>query len=257
MVSVTGSLAHFAEDETTAAVLLEQRAAFTVDGGLTRGFSWVSSTSFAEWCEKLGKFNIIDTFTRNGCRGLHRAGDKLHDPLVGFFFSLEELGPVKTVKTWIPHMLADVWTDMSLPLPFTWAVSSDHWWHQLYRRGYNVKTAALGPVVAVGLTEIVVRSDVIARLLGTHDDDRDVEKELLVAHSVNATVSGAAILAAKSLGLTASALATYDVVLLASGVLVVVYAVKISRRQEVRAGLRRLRPEWRRDMEIGATTAAA
>jgi len=229
----------------------------TVDEGLTKGFVWVSKTTFAQWCEKAGKSKLIDTFTREGCVGLHRAGDKLHDPLLGFFFSLEEFGPMKTVKTWIPHMLADLWTEMSLPLPFTWAVSSDSWWHQLYRKHYNVKTAVLGPAAAVALTELVVRTNLVARLVGSHDDDRDLEKELLIGHSVNATMSGAAIVAAKSLGLSASALATYHVVLLASGVLVVVYALKISRREEVRASLRRLRPEWRRDMEMGAASAAA
>jgi len=203
----------------------------TVDEGLTKGFVWVSKTTFAQWCEKAGKSKLIDTFTREGCVGLHRAGDKLHDPLLGFFFSLEEFGPMKTVKTWIPHMLADLWTEMSSPLPFMWAVSSDSWWHQLYRKHYNVKTAVLGPAAAVALTELVVRTNLVARLIGSHDDDRDLEKELLIGHSVNATMSGAAIVAAKSLGLSASALATYHVVLLASGVVVVVL-----RRQDLPPG---------------------
>lgn len=131
--------------------------------GLDHGTRWACDQ--LRWCdfmkavEKTGKSSVIDSFTRSGLPlGAHRAKDRLHDPVVGFYLAGKEMGFKDACTKWPQHMASDVLTPMSLPLPGTFLLKNDSWIVQMYaKKLLNLRTGVITPLIGVALTEAEVR----------------------------------------------------------------------------------------------------
>lgn len=109
--------------------------------------------------EKAGKSKLIDAFAREGLsKGAHRAGDKFHDPVFGFFLASKDMGFREASKVWPRHMASDVLTSRSLPLPGTFLLGNDSWIVQMYSKGWlNLRTGVITPMLGVAITDIETR----------------------------------------------------------------------------------------------------
>jgi hypothetical protein len=98
--------------------------------------------------EGVGKSSAIDAFTRKGIPlGAHKAYDVMHDPVIGIVHAVRQLGPRDTFRKWLPHMIHDATTEMSLPLPFTFKLSTESKIFRLYAaRVVNLRTAVIAPL---------------------------------------------------------------------------------------------------------------
>jgi hypothetical protein len=162
-----------------------------VDSGIFSACQRLKVSDFIKALEKAGKSKFIDSFARTGIsKGAHRAGDKLHDPVVGFYFAVKELGFKDAFKIWPRHIASDVVTPMSLPLPGTFLIKNDSWIVQMYSIGLlNFRTGVICPAIGVGITEAEVRWR-----YGSLDDKEDLDEILQQAHLQAAAVSAIAAL---------------------------------------------------------------
>ncbi len=127
------------------------------------GVRWTSQRlhvcDYFKRLERAGKSSVIDSFTRTGVsKGVHRAGDALHDPILGFPLAIREMGFKEACRKWPRHMASDLVTPMSLPLPGTCLLKNDSWIVRMYsKRLLNFRSGVVSPLLGVLLTEIEVR----------------------------------------------------------------------------------------------------
>jgi hypothetical protein len=144
---------------------------------------------FMKVVERQGKSSVIDSFTRSGLSlGAHRAKDRLHDPVVGFYLAAKEMGFTEACRRWPRHMASDVVTPMSLPLPGTFLLKNDSWVVQLYSKGLlNLRTGVITPLIGFALTEAETRFR-----HRKESDDEIVDLALQEAHLMAALIGGSA-----------------------------------------------------------------
>jgi hypothetical protein len=78
-----------------------------------------------------------------GTMQIHRAWDSAHDPLFGLLATTHN----GTLSKWVPHMVHDFLTPMSLPLP---GVAHSEALRFAYVAGFNLRTVVAVPLLAVG-----------------------------------------------------------------------------------------------------------
>jgi hypothetical protein len=141
--------------------------------------------------EAKGKSALIDAFAAAGIpKGAHRALDSFHDPVYGLAQAVREMGAKDTLRVWCPHMLSDVLTPMSLPLPGTCKAGVNSLRYKLYARGLvNVRSVVLAPLLNVAATEALVRADLQGRVRGERMTQEERRAALLEAHAWTAVVS--------------------------------------------------------------------
>lgn len=166
--------------------------------GVRSGAKRLACCDAIKRAEAKGKSALIDAFSAAGIpKGAHRALDSFHDPVYGLAQAVRKMGVKDTLEVWCPHMLSDVLTPMSLPLPGTCKAGVDSLRYKLYARGLvNVRSVVLAPLLNVVATEALVRADVPGRLSGERMTLEERRAALLEAHAWAAVVSlGLAVLA--------------------------------------------------------------
>lgn len=180
--------------ETQSDVVEDVLRALRING-LDTGVNWASRRlavcDTIKSFERSGKSRVIDSFTRHGLPlGAHRAGDALHDPVCGFFLAVREMGITEACVKWAPHMVSDVMTARSLPLPGTFLLKNESWVVQMYAKGLlNLRTGVVTPCLGAALTDFEVRMRFRA-------GDLEGERNLVLqeAHLKAGTISATATL---------------------------------------------------------------
>lgn len=159
--------------------------------GVRSGAKRLARCEAIKRAEVRGKSALIDAFSAAGIpKGAHRALDSFHDPVYGLVQAVREMGVKDTLEVWCPHMLSDVLTPMSLPLPGTCKGSVDSLRYRLYARGLvNVRSVVLAPLLNVVATEAMVRADVPGHLSGERMTLEERRAALREAHAWAAVMS--------------------------------------------------------------------